>query len=66
MNRRYAIVALALVTVVLLAGPVMAQEAGAEHAAAGGNWAQFLGAAFAIAFSMTGGPGAGPPVLYSM
>ncbi len=49
MNRRLAIVALAVVTVALMASPALAAEPGAE--AAGGNWAQFLGAAFAIAIA---------------
>lgn len=50
MNRRLAIVALAVVTVALMASPALASEPGAEGAA-GGNWAQFLGAAFAIAIA---------------
>lgn len=55
MNRRFVLMALALVTVALFAVPVMAQEPGAAHAAAGGNWAQFLGAAFAIGFAAAAG-----------
>jgi len=55
MNRRFAIVALALVAVVLLAGPALAQEPGVGGAAAGGNWAKFLGAAFAIGFAAAAG-----------
>jgi len=60
MSRRLATVAFAAVTFALVAAPALAQEAGAGQAAASGNWAQFLGAAFAIGFAAAlGGIGQG-------
>jgi F-type H+-transporting ATPase subunit c len=55
MNRRFVMMALALVTVALFAAPAMAQEAGAAPTAGGGIWAQFLGAALAIGIAAAAG-----------
>ena len=61
MSRRLATVAFTAVTFVLVAMPALAQEAGeATQAAVSGNWAKFLGAAFAIGFAAAlGGIGQG-------
>jgi len=54
MSRRFAVVALVLVTIALVAAPAMAQEAGAAAAPQKNMW-QFVGAAFAIAIAAAAG-----------
>jgi len=50
MSRRFAVISIVLVALVCIAGPVLAQEHGAEAAGAGASadMFKFLGAAFAI------------------